>query len=324
LDAYQKVIHSGVDVLLLATPPGFRPQHLAAAVQAGKHVFAEKPVAVDMAGVKSVIQSAQLAKEKGVSIQHGLCWRFSPSVRMAYQKIQDGALGQVVSVYGTYMANPPKPMKDIQTRRTDCSDIEWQVANWMGYEWLSGGPLLEQAIHTIDKVSWAMGDILPLAAVATGGRIQRRDSGNVYDHYNVAYEYPDGRICHVGQRQFTHAHTEVVDRVYGEKGRLVGPNRPMIYDGSGKAVWRFRGKDKNMYQVCHDEFFAAIRQGKVIHSGEFLAHATALALLGREAAHTGKRITWDELMRSNQDLAPDTLKWGGAHEVPSVPVPGRG
>lgn len=322
LDAYRKVIDSGVDVVLLTSPPGFRPQHFAAAVMAGKHVFAEKPMAVDMAGVKSVLASARLAKTKGICIQHGFCWRFAPAVREAYARVLAGEIGAVRSVYGTYLANVPKPMTAAADRKPGWSDVEWQVRNWMGYEWLSGGPFLEQAIHTVDKVAWAMGDVPPLAAVATGGRVQRDDDGNVYDHYNVAYEYPGGVIAHVGQRQLQGAYTEVIDRVAGEKGRMIGPGRPMIYDAGGKAVWRHRGRGENMYQVCHNELFAAIRKGEALNTGDYMANSTALGLLGREAAHTGRRITWDMLMASAGDLAPDSLKWTDAHKVPGVPVPG--
>lgn len=323
LDAFQRVIDSGVDVVLLAAPPGFRPKHLEAAVKAGKHVFAEKPMAVDMAGVKLVMGAAKLAKSKGVSIQHGYCWRFSPAVRAAYQKVLDGDIGRVISVYGNFLASPPKPMAAAGTRKSEWSDVEWQIRNWMGFEWLSGGPLIEQAVHSIDKMSWAMGDIAPVAAVGSGGRSQKDDSGNTYDHYNIAYEYPGGAICHIAHRQYHGVHTEVVDRVYGEKGRMVGPGRPMIYDALGKAVWRYQGGAGNMYQVCHNEFFAALRAGKVISTGGYMAFSTAVGLLGREAAHTGQRVTWGELMASDQDLAPDTLKWGDTHKVPGVPVPGR-
>lgn len=323
LDAYQKVIDSGVDVVLLASPPGFRPKHLAAAVQAGKHAFAEKPMAVDMAGVKLIMESARLAKSKGISIQHGYCWRFAPAVRAAYDKLLAGELGRIVSVYGNFLASPPKPMVDDSTRPSGMSDVEWQVRNWMGYEWLSGGPLIEQAVHSVDKMSWAMGDVDPIAAVATGGRAQKDDNGNTWDHYHVAYEYPGGVICHISQRQYKGCHTEVIDRVFCEKGRMVGPGRPMFYNTEGKAIWRHRGRKENMYQVCHNEFFNAIRAGKLINAGDYMARSTALGILGREAAHTGKRITWDALMASSDDLASDKLKWGDAHKVPGCPVPGK-
>ncbi len=186
LDSFQKLLDSGVDVVILASPPGFRPQHLRASIEADKHVFAEKPMAVDVAGVKSVLESAKLAKQKNLSIQHGFCWRFAPGVREAYGKVTSGELGRVVSVYGTYLGSPPKPLQPGMKKPAGMGDVEWQVAWWNNFEWLSGGPLIEQGIHTVDKVAWAMSDVAPIAAVANGGRALRRDEGIVYDHYNIA------------------------------------------------------------------------------------------------------------------------------------------
>ncbi|MFN7343676.1 MAG: Gfo/Idh/MocA family oxidoreductase, partial [bacterium] len=148
------------------------------------------------------------------TLQHGYCWRFSPNTREGYGKLLSGELGRVISVYGTYMANVPKPSTHNDMRNKEWGDIEWQIRNWMAHEWLSGGPLLEQGIHTVDKVAWAMGDVAPIAARASGGRAQRSDDGNVYDHYDVVYEYPGGVMCHVGQRQLQGAFNEVVDRVF--------------------------------------------------------------------------------------------------------------
>ncbi len=323
IDAYQKVIDSGVDVVLLTSPPGFRPQHLRAAVEAGKHVFAEKPMAVDVAGVKSVMESTRIAKDKNITIQHGYCWRFSPNTREGYGKVLSGELGRVVSVYGTYLAGVPKPSTSVDQRDPKFGDVEWQVRNWMGHEWLSGGPYLEQCIHTVDKIGWAMGDVDPIAARAGGGRAQRSDDGNVWDHYDVVYEYPGGIFCHVGQRQFQGAFSEVVDRVFCENGTMEAPGRVLTKDRDGKITWAFRGEVENMYQVCHNEWFAAIRKGEPLNTGEYMAKSTMLGILGREAAHTGQRITWEDLWKSDQDLASDTLGLGDSHPVPAVPVPGQ-
>ncbi|WP_035610273.1 Gfo/Idh/MocA family oxidoreductase [Haloferula sp. BvORR071] len=326
LDAYQKLLESGVDVVLLGTPPGFRPQHLRAAVEAGKHVFAEKPMAVDATGVKSVVESAKLAKQKGVAIQHGFCWRFAPGVRELYAKITSGELGRIYSVYGTYMGSPPKPLQPGMKKPDNMSDVEWQLRWWTNFEWASGGPLLEQAVHTVDKIAWAMGDVAPIAAVANGGRAYRTDAGNVYDHYNIVFEYPGGVMCHLGERQYLGCHTETVDRVYCEKGTAIAPNTPMVLGLDGKKRdWMFRaapGSEQNMYQVCHNEFFAALRRGEIINTGEYMANSTMLGLLGREAAHSGQRVTWEQMWASAQDQAPDTLKMTDSFPVAPVPVPG--
>ncbi len=323
LDAYQQVIASGVDVVLLTTPPGFRPLHLRAAVEAGKHVFAEKPMAVDVAGVKSVVESARIAKEKGLTLQHGFCWRFAPSTREGYGKVLKGELGRTVSVYGTYMAAVPKPSTSIDQRKPEWADVEWQIRNWMGHQWLSGGPILEQAIHTVDKISWAMNDVAPIAARGGGGRAQRSDDGNVWDHYEVTFEYPGGVFCHIGQRQFQNAFSEVVDRVFCEKGTLEAPGRVLTKDAAGKTNWDYRGEEADMYQVCHNEWFAAIRKGEQINAGTYMANITMLAILAREAAHSGQRITWDEVWKANQDLAPDNLKMSDSFPTQAVPVPGK-
>jgi len=170
LDAYQKVLASGVDVVLLATPPGFRPLHLKAAVEAGKHIFCEKPMATDVPGLRSVVASAAAAKEKKLALVAGFCWRYDDACREFYQRIHDGQLGEVRAVYATYLTGPVKPMPPASARPAGISDVEWQLRNWYNFTWLSGDGLVEQACHSIDKIAWAMNGALPVKAVATGGR----------------------------------------------------------------------------------------------------------------------------------------------------------
>jgi len=322
LDGYQKLIESGVDVVLLTTPPGFRPLHYRAAIEAGKHVFAEKPMAVDINGVKSVIETTRMAKEKGLTVQHGFCWRFSPNTRAGYEKVLAGELGRVMSIYGTYMGGVPKPSTSVDLRDPAWADVEWQMRNWLGHEWLSGGPVLEQAIHTVDKIAWAMNDVAPIAARGGGGRTQRTDDGNVWDHYEVTVEYPGGVFCHLGQRQFNGAFSEVKDRVFCENGTMEAPDRVLTRGWDEKITWAFSGENANMYQVCHNEWFAAIRAGEALNTGEYMANSTMLGILIREAAHTGERITWDQLWKSEQDYAPDDLKLTDSFPVPPVAKPG--
>ncbi|MFT6863927.1 MAG: putative dehydrogenase [Akkermansiaceae bacterium] len=326
LDAYKGVIASEVDVVLLCTPPHFRPQHLRATVEAGKHAFVEKPMAVDMPGIKSVMESAQIAKKKGTAIQHGFCWRYHPGTKQAYEKVLAGELGRVVSVYGTYMLNPVSPLANGVEKPAGMGDVEFQMRYWQNFEWLCSSSLVEQCIHTIDKVGWAMNDVAPVAAVANGGRSHRQDQSNIFDHYDVTYEYPNGVMAHVGQRQMNGTHSEVMDRVFCENGTMYSPGRCSIKDISGKTTWRIRpekGVEDNMYQVCHNEFFAALRAGKIINTGEYMAKSTALGLLGREAAHTGQRITWEDFWKSEDDQAPDDIQFGDSFPVAPVPSPGR-
>ncbi len=325
IDSFQEVMASGVDIVILTTPPGFRPQHIAAAVEAGLHMFVEKPMAVDPTGLRSVLESVKKAKAKGLTIQNGFCWRYHPGTKEAYTRINAGEFGSVNSVYGTYLAGPVRPLPNDAEKPDGMGGVEWQVANWINFDWLSGGPLMEQAIHTTDKIAWAMGDAIPIAAVGTGGKIARTDPGNVYDHYNVTYEYANSVFCHLGQRQIQGAHTETIDRVNCEGAVVIGPGRCFAKDKSGKLIWRSKaeaGVEQDMYQVEHNELFRALRAGKIINSGDHMVNSTAHALLGTLAAQTGKRLTWDELWKSDLDLAPDGLKYEDDFKYGPVPVPG--
>lgn len=326
IDCYQDIIASGIDVIILTSAPGFRPLHIQAAVDAGIHMFVEKPMAVDPAGLRSVLASVKKAKEKNISIQNGFCWRFHPSVKEAYHKITSGEYGRVNSVYGTYLASPVRPLADNAKKPAGMGMVEWQVANWVNFDWLSGGALLEQAIHTTDKVAWAMNDVIPVAAVGTGGKIGRNDPGNVYDHHNVTYEYPDSVFCHVAQRQIQGVHNEVIDRVTCDEATVFAPGDCYARDHKGKLIWKSKpkpGEEQNMYQVEHNELFAALRAGKRIDGGEHMINSTAHALLGAYAAQTGQRVTWKQLFESDLDLAPDGLKFEDDFQAAPLPIPGK-
>lgn len=326
LDAYRKVIDSGVDVVLLATPPAYRPMMLRAAIEAGKHVFAEKPMAVDMAGIHHLMESAKIAKEKNLAIQHGYCWRFSPANRVGFGKALGGELGRITGFIGTYLGSTVRALAPDEQKPEGMSDVEWQVSKWINFEWLSGGPLLEQCIHAVDKMAWAMGDVAPVAAFGNGGRGQRRDVGNVYDNYSIVYEYPGNVFCTIEQRQYNGCFNENVSRIICENGTVIGPWKVSVKDDKGKTAWKYRGErgvEQNMYQTCHNEFFDNLRAGKIVNSGEFMAKSTALGILGREAAHTGQRILWDDLWATKEDQAPEEkLKFGDAFPIAPVPIPG--
>ena len=326
IDCYQDVMASGVDLVILTSAPGFRPRHIAAAVEAGIHMFVEKPMAVDPAGLHSVMESVKKAKEKNITIQNGFCWRYHPQVIEAYGKITSGEYGRVESVYGTYLASPVRPLADDAKKPDGMGMVEWQVANWVNFDWLSGGALLEQAIHTTDKVAWAMNDQLPIAAVGTGGKIGRKDPGNVYDHHNVTYEYENNVFCHVAQRQIQGVFNEVIDRVTCKDATVFGPGRCYAKDHQGKMLWRSKeepGVEQDMYQVEHNQLFAALRAGKTLHGGDHMVRSTAHALLGAYAAQTGERVTWDQLWASKLDLAPDNLKFNDDFSAAPLPIPGH-
>ena len=174
-------------------------------------------------------------------------------------------------------------------------------------------------------MAWAMGDVAPIAAFGNGGRGQRRDAGNVYDNYSITYEYPGNVFCQIQQRQYSNSFNENVSRIICEGGTVIGPWKVSTKDAKGKTNWKYRaekGVEQNMYQTCHNEFFANLRAGKIINSCEFMANSTAVGILGREAAHTGQRITWDNLWETSEDQAPDNPPMDGKMPIPAPPVPG--
>jgi predicted dehydrogenase len=323
LDAYQKVIKSGVDVVLLATPPGFRPVHLKAAVDAGKHVFCEKPMATDAPGVRSVLESVKAAKEKNLSLVAGFCWRRDAARREFYKRIHEGAIGEIRAIYADYYTGPVKPMPPASERPDKMGDLEWQMRNWYNFVWLSGDGYVEQACHSVDKVAWGMKDQPPLKAVAVGGRQMPNNQGNIFDHMFVVYEFPDDVRGFLGQRQVGNTYTENSDYLIGSEGfgKIPGWQAPII---KGKKSWRYResGPKTDMYQVEHNELFASIRSGQPINDGEWMAQSTLMGIMGRMAAYTGQEITWEQAINSQEKLVPDNLDWKMKLEIAPMAMPG--
>ncbi len=323
LDAFQKVIDSGVDVVLLATPPGFRPQHLKAAVEAGKHVFCEKPVATDSPGVRSVLATVEEARRKKLALVAGFCWRYNFAERALFEQILSGGIGEMRTLYGTYYTGPVKPMPPASERKPGLTDLEWQLRNWYNFVWLCGDGLVEQAVHAVDWLCWAMNDVPPLKAVAVGGRQIPNHEGNIYDHIHANYEYAGGVRAFLGCRQISGCANDNTATFYGTKGiaREVGFNgMPFI---TGEKPWRYRGERPDMYQVEHDELFASIRSGTPINDGVRLAHSTLVAIMGRMAAYTGKEVTWEQALNSKEQLVPENLDWNAPLPIAPMAMPGR-
>lgn len=322
-DAYRKVIDSGVDVVLLCTPPHFRPEHLAAAVAAGKHVFCEKPVAVDGPGVRSVLASAAEAKRKGLAIVSGFCWRYSDAERATYRRLHEGAIGDIVSMHTTYHTGTLGQ----RPRQPGWSDMEWQLRNWWHFTWISGDHVVEQACHSIDKIAWAMNGKMPVRAVCLGGRQAREgaESGHVYDHFAAVYEYDNGVRAFHTCRQMDGCPNDNSDYITGTKGLCTvngwAPTH-IIKPFDGSPAWSYDGQRRNMYQVEHDELFASIRQGEPINDGVWMTHSTLMAIMARTAAYTGQTVTWEQALNSQERLGPETYEFGPI-EVPPVPVPGK-
>ena len=323
LDAYRKVIDSGVDVVLLTTPPGFRPVHLRAAIDAGKHVFCEKPMATDGPGVRSVIESAKLAKDKNLSLVAGFCWRRDTAWREFYKRIHSGAIGEIRAIYADYYTGPVKPMPPASARPADMGDLEWQLRNWYNFVWLSGDGYVEQCCHSVDKVAWAMNDEPPLKAVAVGGRQTPNQEGNIFDHMFVVYEFANDVRGFLGQRQIGNTFSENSDYLMGSEGfgKIPGWQAPII---KAKTNWRYResGPKTDMYQVEHNELFASIRSGEPINDGHWMAQSTLMGIMGRMAAYTGQEISWEDAMNSQDKLVPDGLDWKMKLSIAPMAMPG--
>ncbi|MCZ2343805.1 MAG: Gfo/Idh/MocA family oxidoreductase [Bacteroidales bacterium] len=318
-DGYKQAIDSGVDYVILATSPGFRPLHFAYAVEKNKHVFMEKPHAVDAAGVRSVIETAKKAEQKNLGVCGGYTYRYDLGKRETLKRVHDGAIGDILAVHTTYLTG------DLWYRgkQADWSEMENQIRNWYYYTWLSGDFLVEQAIHNVDKAHWTMGDTLPVAAYGQGGRQVRTDEkwGNIWDNFSVVYEYANGARVFLQCRQTSGCQSQVMDHIIGSKGsaqlmqnRIEAKGGNWTYDGDPNLA--------NAYDREHFELIQSIRAGKPMNDGIRSAMSTLMGILGREAAYTGKRITWKQIEQAKFSLAPKEYAWGPNPAAP-VALPGK-
>ncbi len=319
-DAYQKVIDQ-VDLVLLTTPPAFRPAHFSYAVEKGKHAFIEKPVAVDAPGLRLFIEAAKKSKEKGLSATNGFCWRYYQPRREVMKRVHGGDIGPVLAVETTY--NSLGVWEPRRTREQCGTDMEYQMRNWYYQNWLSGDHIVEQAVHGLDTMAWALGDNPPVHCSGVGGRQSRTDAryGNIFDHFSIVYEYPEDIRGYHQCRHWANTTAKVADFIQGTKGRA---------DVFGKKVggpnkWRYRpapGEKIDMYQAEHNEMFAALRGGTPINNAEQAASTTLLALMGRMAAYTGETITWQQALDSQESIVPDHFSWSDAPPQVAVAIPG--
>jgi len=317
-DAYKKVLECDIDLVILATPPHFRPIHLAAAVEAGKHVFMEKPVAVDPVGVRSVIASSELARKKGLAIVAGTQRRHQDHYRQIMKRIEDGAIGEPVA--GQCYWNQGGLW--VKKRLPHWSDMEWQCRNWLYFTWLSGDHIVEQHVHNLDVINWAMGSP-PVKCLGMGGRQVRTgpEYGNIFDHFTVEYEYPNGARVLSMCRQIDGCDHRVSERVVGTKGTA-------YTDGShgyieGENPYKYEGKSPNPYVQEHADLIASIRTGEPLNEGKRVAESTLTAIMGRMSAYTGRALSWDWVMNASKlDLSPPSYEFGDLPVRP-VAVPGK-
>jgi myo-inositol 2-dehydrogenase / D-chiro-inositol 1-dehydrogenase len=327
-DNFQKVIDSDVEVIILATPPHFRPQHFAAAVDAGKHVFMEKPVAVDPVGIRSVIDSAKRAQTKNLSVVTGTQRRHQPSYRQAYERISNGAIGEIVSARVLWNQG----QLWFKPKQQGWSDMEWMIRDWVNWVAMSGDHIVEQHVHNIDVAAWFL-NAHPVKAVGFGGRA-RRVTGDQYDFFSIDYEMPSGVHVHSMCRQVDGCANDVSEYLVGTNGTAkLSSQDCIIYKKDGSVAWQFstsRGEDPNAgqkranpYVLEHVNLVNAIRTATPFNEAEETAKSTLTAIMGREAAYTGKAVTWDEIMGSEMHLGPTEYALGAAPVDGKVPVPGE-
>lgn len=319
-DAYRKVIACEVDLVLLCVPPVFRPEHLRAAIEAGKHVFMEKPVAVDIPGVKSILKTSELAAQKGLSIAAGTQRRHQLHYIDIMKRIQEGAIGNIVAAecfwVGDYNYYTPVEKKP------EWSDMEWQCRNWNYFTWLSGDHIVEQHVHNLDVINWAVG-APPIQCLAIGGRQQRTEPvfGHIYDHFTVEYEYPGGVRVFSMSRQMQNCSSRVSERILGSKGQTYTDGAAGRIEGPNP--YQYQGANPNPYVQEHTDLIAAIRQGKPINEGKNVAESTMTAILGRMSAYTGRQIKWDWAMNaSKESWTPERFEFGPLPVAP-IAMPGK-
>jgi predicted dehydrogenase len=316
-DAYKEVIKR-VDLVLLTTPPHFRPIHLKAAVEAGKHIFAEKPCAVDAPGVRSVLASCEEARKKKLAVVSGLCLRYHPPYREVMKRIFAGDIGQIQ----TMQANDFRGPIWVKPRQPGQTDMQYHMRNWYYFTWLSGDFNVEQHVHMLDLCSWAMRNEYPVSAIGTGGRQVRTgpEYGNIYDHHAVIYEYASGVKLFATCRQQGGCAGDISATITGTKGTAYFSSRGSYIQTDKRE--RFGGESDSMYQVEHDELFASVRKNDVLNNGEYMAKSTLLAILGRMATYTGQKVTWEQAMNSAEDLSPSGYDWNATPPPSEIAIPG--
>lgn len=314
-DAYAKAI-ALADVVILATTPGFRPIHFEEAIKQGKHVFMEKPVAVDAPGIRKVLATAEEAKRKKLNVVVGLQRRYQLNYRETIKRIQDGAIGDIVSgqVYWNSGGVWVRPRKPEQT------EMEYQMRNWYYFNWLCGDHIVEQHVHNIDIANWVKGSY-PVSVQGTGSQAWRKgkDYGEIYDNHAVELTYADGSVIYSQCRHFEGTSNKVDETFQGTKGRtfLSASNAGKLWDHKGNLLFSHPTKGQaNPYQTEHDELFDTISKGEYKHwDAEYGAKSTLTGIIGRYATYSGQVIKWDDALNANNSLMPETLSWDAKPKI---------
>jgi myo-inositol 2-dehydrogenase / D-chiro-inositol 1-dehydrogenase len=316
-DGYQKVLASDIDLVILATPPGFRPIHFEAAVNAGKNIFTEKPLGVDGPGVRRVLAANEIAKSRNLKIGVGLQRHHQPMYLETLQRLRGGDIGDIVALRVYW--NGRTPWDPRKTREQCKCEMEYQIRNWYYYVWLCGDHIVEQHIHNLDVGNWFKGDH-PVRCWGMGGRQVRTDKkyGEIFDHHMVEYEYADGTRMFSQCRQQDGTWTSVSEHAIGSKGTAdIADGAGAKIKVGGKESWRYKheGRPALPYQIEHADLVAAIRENRSYNEVEYGAHSTLTAIMGRMATYSGKEVDWDAALNSKIDLMPERFAWDAQPKV---------
>ncbi len=333
LDAYRRVMEMGdIDLVILTTPPGFRPIHFEAAVRAGKHVFMEKPVAVDGPGIRQVLAAAKEAKAKNLKVGVGLNRRHSPLHHEMMKHLHDGEIGDIEYIR---MYNCRSGVGKFHRREEGETELEYQVKHWYFFTWLSGDFIVEQSVHDYDVVQWMLQEAHPVQCQGQGGRLVRsgKEWGQIYDHFYIEYDYQGGTKVITQHRHMRDCWNQVGEELLGRKGKatLIAKQRGEITPfGAERPTWRGM-ETGNSYQLEHDVLFKAIRENTPHNEAERGAHATLAAIMGRMAAYTGKVVTWEDALNAEESIVSTAETWDGQAPIQPdedgfypVPMPGQG
>jgi myo-inositol 2-dehydrogenase/D-chiro-inositol 1-dehydrogenase len=316
LDAIDKVLADGVDYVILATPPGFRPYHLEKAVAAGKNIFTEKPVGVDGPGIRRVLAAYEEAKKKKLAIVAGTQRRHQKGYLETLKRVHDGAIGDIVSARAYWNGTPVWFRK----REAGMSDIAYQCNNWYQFVWTCGDHIVEQHVHNLDVINWAM-NAVPASATGMGGRTTRPEGdpnevGQIFDHFAVEYVYPNGVVLNSFCRQINNVVNNISEALVGTKGRC----QVNEYTINGERV----GSDnKDPYVQEHTDLIASIRKGEPLNELKTVAESTLTAILGRMATYSGQEVTWEQALNSQDETFPKDISWEGSHPISPPAVPGK-
>lgn len=312
-DGYKRVIEAS-DVVLIANAAKFHPFHAMAALQAGKHVFVEKPHGIDPAGIRLLGQAAEVAKEKKLCLASGLQSRHHSGYAETIQRIHDGAIGEIVSLEENFL----RPPYQITPREPWMSELEWQCSTQYHFNWLSGDDVPQSLVHNLDRASWVLGNQAPVKCHGIAGRSSMTDQlyGNVFDHHSVVYEMENGVRIYAFCRTTEGCYNDTSSIVFGTKGRASIMNCEIW----GENAWRWKG-DCNPYQVEHDVLFKAIRSGDPVNNGDYMARSTMIGIMGQLSCYTGEEMTWKRVNDSDFAYPPRPEDCHDGMEPPVLPNP---